>query len=266
MMSRTTASLLALLTAFAGPALAQSTVPGVSRPGAVESAPLPPPPGTPAEAPAAQAPAAPAAPAPATPAPAAPAPATPPASPAPATPPAATAPSPAAPATAGRPTLVPGPGDPVNVDEVTLPAKPAAVLVGQSTWDDGFKNLKNAFRKIEEELTRAGISPAGRPLTVFVETEDMGFRYEAMIPIPEAPAGRANLTPEVRFGRTPEGKALRFVHKEPYEEIDSTYETIEAYLEAKGVTVKNVFVEEYVTDLTEPNDPNLEINVFVQPQ
>jgi effector-binding domain-containing protein len=175
-------------------------------------------------------------------------------------------PSATAPVAGGRPTLIPAPGDPVNVDEVTLPSKPAAVLVGQSTWDDGFQNLKNAFRKIEEELTRAAIAPAGRPLTVFVETEDLGFRYEAMIPIPAAPAGRATLTPEVRFGKTPEGKALRFVHKDTYEEIDSTYETIEAYLEAKGVTVKSAFIEEYVTELTDAKDANLEINVFVQPQ
>jgi effector-binding domain-containing protein len=101
---------------------------------------------------------------------------------------------------------------------------------------------------------------------VFVETEDMGFRYEAMIPIPAAPTDRTSLTPEVRFGKTPEGKHLRFVHKDAYDEIDSTYETIEAYLEAKGVAVKTIFVEEYVTDLTESTDPNLEINVFVQPE
>jgi effector-binding domain-containing protein len=175
-------------------------------------------------------------------------------------------PSATAPSAGGRATLIPTPGDPANVDEVTLPGKPAAVLVGQSTWDDGFQNLKNAFRKIEEELARAGIAPGGRPLTIFVETEDLGFRYEAMIPIPAAPAGRATLTPEIRFGKTPEGKALRFVHKDAYEEIDSTYETIEAYLEAKGVAVKSAFVEEYVTDLTDAKDPNLEINVFVQPQ
>jgi effector-binding domain-containing protein len=167
---------------------------------------------------------------------------------------------------AARPTLVPGSGDPVNVDEVTLPGKPAAVLSGQSTWDDGFQNLKNAFRKIEEELTRAAIAPAGRPLTVFLQTDDLGFRYDAVIPVPPGLEGRPPLSPEVRFGTTPEGKALRFVHKESYDEIDSTYETIEAYLEAKGVAVKGAFIEEYVTDLTEPTDPNLEINIFVQPQ
>jgi len=162
--------------------------------------------------------------------------------------------------------LIPEAGDPADVDQITMPAKPAAVLSGTSTWDEGFTNLQNAFRKIEEELTRAAIAPVGKPLTVFLETDDMGFRYEAMVPIAEAPAGRATLTPEVRFGSTPEGAAMRFVHKGAYEEIDETYETITAYLDAKGVAVKDIFVEEYATDLIGRDDPNLEVNIFVQPK
>jgi effector-binding domain-containing protein len=197
-------------------------------------------------------------------APVEPAPVAPPAAPAqPAPDPAPSAP---APSVANRPTLIPNPGDPSNADEVVLTSKPVAILSGMSTWDDGFQNLKNAFRKIEEELTRAGLAPAGRPLAQFVETDDMGFRYEAMIPIPPQPAGSTKLTPEIHFGKTPEGKAFRFVHKDPYEEIDSTYETITAYLDAKGIAVKDAFIEEYVTDLTDPTDPNLEINVFVEPK
>jgi effector-binding domain-containing protein len=218
-----------------------------------------PPSGTGGPPPAETAPAAPQA-APATPAAAAPSPAPSPATPAP---PAAPAPSAGA---AARSTLVPGPGDPVNADDVVLPGKPVAVLAGTSTWDDGFANLKNGFRKIEEELTRAGIAAAGRPLAVFLETDDVGFHYEAMVPIAQVPEGRATLTPEIRFGHTPEGKALRFVHKDSYEEIDSTYETITAYLDAKGIIVKDAFIEEYVTDLTDPTDANLELNIFVQPK
>jgi effector-binding domain-containing protein len=171
-----------------------------------------------------------------------------------------------APTATARPTLLPNPGDPVNVDEVILPGKPAAILSGTSTWDEGFTSLKNGFRKIEEELTRAGIAPAGRPLTVFLQTDDLGFRYEAMIPVPPGLEGHAALSPEVRFGKTPEGKALRFVHKAAYDEIDETYETITAYLDAKNITVKDTFIEEYVTDLTDSTDSNLEINVFVQPK
>jgi effector-binding domain-containing protein len=220
---------LAATAALTAAAAAQNAAP-------VEQAPLPPPA------------------APAQPAPSAPAPATP------------SAPSaPASPFT-GLPTLIPNPGDPSNVDEVELAAKPVAILSGTSTWDDGFQNLKNAFKTIQEELTRAGIAPAGRPLAQFVETDDMGFRYDAMIPIPPQPEGSTKLTPEVRFGRTPEGKAYRFVHKDPYDEIDSTYETITAYLDAKNIVVKDAFIEEYVTDLTDSADANLEINVYVLPK
>ena len=140
---------------------------------------------------------------------------------APAPPPAQAPAAPAPPAAAAaRPTLIPTPGDPSNADEVVLASKPVAVMSGTSTWDDGFNNLKGSFKRIEEELARAGIAPAGRPLALFVETDDMGFRYDAMIPIPAQPEGRGTLPPEIRFGKTPEGKAWRFVHKDPYDEID----------------------------------------------
>lgn len=203
--------------------------------------------------------------------PATPAPATPSPSPAPASPtapaPAPVTPPPASPETrADRPTLLPSPGDPSDVDDVTLAPKPAAILSGQSTWDDGFAQIMGSFRRLEEELRRAGIAPAGRPLAVFLETDDMGFRYEAMIPITEAPDGRGQIPPEVRFGKTPEGRVLRFVHKAPYDDIDSTYETITAYLDAKGIEPRDLFVEEYATDAKDPDDPNLEINVFVFPK
>ncbi len=171
-----------------------------------------------------------------------------------------------APSAGARPTLVPSPGDPLDVAEVTLPAKPAAVLAGTSSWDEGFDDLKQAFGRIEGELAKAGIRPAGRPVTVFLETDDMGFRYEAMVPVDAAASNRPNLSAEVGFGRTPEGKAYHFVHKGPYENIDSTYETITAYLDAKGIVAQDVFIEEYVTDLTDRTDDSLEINIFVQPR
>ncbi|GEO16537.1 hypothetical protein MAE02_42330 [Microvirga aerophila] len=182
----------------------------------------------------------------------------------PATPaPAQTAPAPVA---AGRSTLFPNPGDPTNVDEGVLVAKPTVVLQGTSTWDDGFTNLKNAFAKIETELKKAGIAPTGRPLTVFVHTDDAGFRYEAMIPIAQAPEGKSELTPEIKFGKTPEGKSFRFIHEDAYDEIDGTYETITAYLDAKDIVSKDVFIEEYVTDLTDAQDTNLKVNIYVQPK
>ncbi len=196
-----------------------------------------------------------------------------PAPPAPAAPPvesAPLAPPPAAAAPAllppGLPTLVPGQGDPVNVDDVMLPGRPVAVRQGSSTWDEGFRSLIDSFRAVIAELDKAGIKPSGRPLAVFVETDDQGFRYQAMIPIEAAPEGKSTLTPDILFGATPSGKALRFSHKAPYDEIDNTYEAITAYLDAKGITAQDAFIEEYVTDPKDSSDPDLEINVFVQPK
>jgi effector-binding domain-containing protein len=175
-------------------------------------------------------------------------------------------PSASSPVANGRATLIPSPGDPVNVDEVVLPGKPVAVLSGTSTWDEGFTNLQNAFRRIENEAAKAGLKAVGRPVAVFNQTDDMSFKYDAMVPIDRVPDGRLVLTPEIKFAKTPEGKSLRFVHKGSYEEIDATYETITAYLDAKGVTVKDAFIEEYVNDVPDAADPNGEINIFVQPQ
>lgn len=205
-----------------------------------------------------------------------------PTSPAPATPPSSSPPAvilqqapapgaakPAVPSTstlASRPTLIPNSGDTSNVDEVVLPEKPVLILSGTSVWDDGLKNLRAAFGTIEAELARLGIPPAGRPLAVFVQTTDDNFRFDAMVPVGAAPSPVPGLGPEMRFGVTPSGKAYRFVHKGPYDDIDTTYETITTYLDAKDILAKDSFIEEYVNDVADQTDPALEINIFVQPR
>ena len=179
------------------------------------------------------------------------------------------APAPATPVPtqeAARTTLFPTPSDPTGVEEGVLIAKPAAVLSGTSPWDEAFTNLKNAVAKLDSELKKAGIAPAGRPIAIFVDTDDNGFKYEAMIPVAQVPEGRTELTPEIKFGKTPEGKALRFVHKDAYDEIDGTYETITAYLDIKEIVAKDAFIEEYVSEFTDGQDTDFEVNIYVQPQ
>ena len=237
--------LLLVFALCSGVALAQ-TPPPASPPATAET---PASPAAPAPSPAPAAPQAQGAPTPVTPAPAAPAPATP------------------APAQeAGRTTLFPNPSDPSGVEEGVLVSKPTVVLSGTSTWDDAFTNLKNAFAKIDGELKKAGIAPAGRPVTIFVDTDDDGFKYDAMVPIARVPEGKTELTPEIKFGKTPEGKSFRFVHKDAYDEIDGTYETITAYLDLKEIVAKDAFVEEYVSDFTDAQDTNFEVNIYVQPK
>jgi hypothetical protein len=240
-------ALLCLALAATGPVAAQTVPPPVR----VETQPLPP-------LPQASPPAAPATPAPA-----------------PAPPPAAQAPSPQAPAAppaAAGPvgpvvTLAPPPADPTTPDEVMLSSRPAVTVQGQSTWDDGYETLTKAFDVLRREAAKAALRVTGVPLATFLETDDLGFRFEAQLPVASVPAARPpGMAAEVGFGATPAGKAIRFSHRAPYDDIDSTYEAISAYLDSKGIEVKENFTEEYVNPGVDAGDVALEIFIYVQPK
>lgn len=170
------------------------------------------------------------------------------------------------PAGPARPPLVETPGEANDVDDVTLPAKPAAILAGTAKWEEAVPTLQAAFKRIEADLAKAGLPPAGRPIAVFAKTDDDGFQFEAMIPVTAIPDPAPAIGDGIRFGSTPSGRALRFNHKGSYEEIDGTYETLTAYLDAKDVVVQDRFIEEYVTDLTDKADDKLEVNIYALPR
>ena len=279
--------------AIAPTAWAQATI---AAPSAVQSAPLAPPPGaTPAQtqsgpnqSPPAAIPDTQPSPQPVQPAPPAPGPVTPqpvqpaptpqmPLEPQPVQPP-PTLPAPGQslpPAQQQQQTGVPDPNatlagkgsDTSDVAEVTLSPKPVLMISGQASWDQGFQKLSDSFKALRAEAQKAGLAVAGRPLSLFVATTDDGFRFDAMLPVAIPPGGQAPaLGPDFKMSTSPAGAALRFLHQAPYDDIDSTYETITAYLEAKNIVVKDAFLEEYVSELADPADPNLEINVYVQPK
>jgi effector-binding domain-containing protein len=192
---------------------------------------------------------------------------TPPASPiapAPTTPPAAS-PPPAAPAP-GAPSIAQQPPDESAVDAaqiVEVPARPVALIRGNAAWDDGFKAITGALTQIQSEMNKAGLAASGHPFTVFVETDDAGFRYEAMIPLDKAPEGKSELTSDIKIGASPSGKAMKFQHRGPYDDIDATYEAITAYLDEKNIEAQNLFIEEYLTDPKTPDDASLEVDIYV---
>jgi effector-binding domain-containing protein len=144
-----------------------------------------------------------------------------------------------------------------------LVGRPAAYMEGKSNWDEGFSALMGAIGQVNGEIAKAGLKPAGRPLGVFLETDDAGFRYRAMVPIEAAPEGKTQLSETIKIGQTPAGKAMKFEHRGSYEDIDSTYEAITAYLDEKGLEAENLFYEEYLNDVKSPDDPTLEVDIYV---
>jgi effector-binding domain-containing protein len=181
---------------------------------------------------------------------------------APAPPPAA-APSPAAPAP-GAPTANQGSESGIDaVQTVDVAARPVALMRGSATWDDGFKTITGALAQIQSEMQKAGLTASGHPFTVFVETDDAGFRYEAMVPLDKAPEGKSELTKDIQIGSSPSGKAMKFQHRGAYDDIDATYEAITAYLDEKNIEAQNLFLEEYLTDPKAADDQSLEVDIYV---
>jgi effector-binding domain-containing protein len=146
---------------------------------------------------------------------------------------------------------------------VELAPRPVAILRGKAEWSEGFKTLVEAFRTLDAAIGSAGLARGGRPFAAFVETDEDSFRFEAMIPLAAKPQGKPALPAGVELGTSPAGKAIKFQHRGPYDEIESTYNLITAFLDEKGLEAQDLFIEEYLTDTKESDDVGLEADIYV---
>lgn len=145
---------------------------------------------------------------------------------------------------------------------VTVEARPAAVIKGQGKWEDAAKTISEALAKLNDAVGTSGLSVNGRPFAVFTKTDDTGFAFEAMVPLAAAPEGKPKLPEGVSIGASPAGKALKFQHRDAYDEIEATYEAIAAYLDEKGLDTKDLILEEYLTDF-KGDDATVDVDIYV---
>src|ERR1700737_351621 len=210
-------------------------------------------------------------------------------SPTPAAPPAASTPATPAPAPSATPTPTPlpppaetkSPADPPSaVQAPATPPPPAAsvqaadpfgeqialepqkvvIIKGTANWDSAFDTLIESFKSLNALLDKQGIKPAGNSMIVYTSTDDTGFTFMAEIPVEQDPK---NLTKDMSIGKSPDGKALKFVHRGSYDNMDNTYEAITNHLDDKKLEAKDTFIEEYITDPLKTAEDKLVINVYV---
>jgi effector-binding domain-containing protein len=197
------------------------------------------------------------------------------ASPSPA-PSASASPSPAAsasPEPAASPTASPSPSaaqnpapsatvqtaDPFG-EPITLEGKKVIVAKGSANWDSAFDTLMESFKSLSALLDKQSIARSGNPMIVYTSNDDTGFTYLAEMPVDQEPK---NLTKDMSLGKSPEGKALKFIHRGSYDNMDNTYEAITNHLDDKKLEAKDTFIEEYITDPLKTAEDKLVINVFV---
>ena len=145
-------------------------------------------------------------------------------------------------------------------EEITLTPKTVVILKGNANWDSAFDTLIDSFKSLTALLDKQGIKPSGNPMIVYTSTDDTGFTYLAEIPVDQEPK---NLTKDMSMGKSPDGKALKFVHRGSYDNMDNTYEAITNHLDDKKLEAKDTFIEEYITDPLKTAEDKLVINVYV---
>jgi effector-binding domain-containing protein len=190
-----------------------------------------------------------------------PAPSTPPPAATPAPPPAETKspgdlPSTAPPAPAPAPVQA---ADPFG-EQITLTQKTVIAIKGTANWDTAFETLVGSLKTLAAALEKEGGKSVGNSMIVYTSTDDTGFTYLAEIPVEQEPK---NLPKTMSVAKSPDGKALKFVHRGSYENMDNTYEAITNHLDDKKLEAKDTFIEEYITDPLKTQDDKLVINVYV---
>ncbi|MFG3597020.1 GyrI-like domain-containing protein [Bradyrhizobium sp. RDI18] len=145
-------------------------------------------------------------------------------------------------------------------EEFTLEPKKVLVMKGTANWDAAFDTLIDSFKALTALLDKQGIKATGNSMIVYTSTDDTGFTYLAQIPVDQ---DVKNLTKDISMGKSPEGKALKFVHRGSYDNMDNTYEAITNHLDDKKLEAKDTFIEEYITDPLKTAEDKLVINVYV---
>ena len=131
-------------------------------------------------------------------------------------------------------------------EEVTLAEKTIVYIAGSGMWDSAFNTIIGGFKTVNSAMAKLGLKANGAPMTIYTATDDTGFQFQAAVPVAQASTVPANSG--ITVGKSPAGKALKFVHRGSYDAMDSTYELITNYLDEKQLEPKDMFVEQSMKD------------------
>jgi effector-binding domain-containing protein len=146
-------------------------------------------------------------------------------------------------------------------EEVTLKEKTIIYMNGNATWDSAFETLIDAFKELNTVIERQGLKPDGPSMTIYTSTDDTGFSFQAAVPLAEEPTNPPR--GDIAVGKSPAGRALKFVHRGSYDSMDTTYDAITNHLDEKRLEAKDLFIEEYATDPVSTPEDQLVITVLV---
>jgi len=151
------------------------------------------------------------------------------------------------------------------IEEIETEARPIAFVAARSEPDDAAiaAAIGAAYAQIGRFLAAHGLEQAGPPLTINTSWEEgKVYEFDAAIPIEGRASGDLSSGP-VRLKSTYAGKALKVVHRGPYQGMRATYEKLFAYVAVRGLTPAGPPWDEYVSDPGSTPEADLVTNIYL---
>lgn len=135
----------------------------------------------------------------------------------------------------------------VELDIVDPQAMDILYVSSNSSRDstDIAASLTTAYREITTFMADSGIERVSQPMTITRAWDESGFEFDAAIPVNMLPA---ELSGNVQAGQSPAGRAVRLVHRGPYDQMGPSYEKLAAYMAAHGLKEGRISWEHYISD------------------
>jgi len=119
--------------------------------------------------------------------------------------------------------------------------------------------LAKAFREISAFIAMNDVTIAAQPMAITHAGSENGYAFDAAIPIVDKDM---TLSGNIRLGNTPAGRAIRAVHRGPYDQMVPVYEKLSAYMGAHGLREGPVSWEQYISDPGETPSEDLITHIY----
>ena len=132
--------------------------------------------------------------------------------------------------------------DVIDVQGLDILYVPVDVSQGS---DDIAQALASAFQEISRFMVNNGLEMSGQPMAISRAWNEKGNQLDAAIPVVMKsiePAGK------LHAGKSPSGRAVRLIHRGPYQQMTVSYQKLAAYMAAHDLSEGDVSWEQYISD------------------
>ena len=106
-------------------------------------------------------------------------------------------------------------------------------------------SLAAAYQEITSFMAENSIEMQAQPMAITRGWDAKDYEFDAAIPVSTTDV---ELSGNVRAGKSPSGRAVRVVHRGPYDRMSPSYEKLAAYMAAHGLKEGRVSWEHYISD------------------